>query len=52
MNDGVHPLKNEKGPSILYILSMTWMAEVAVFADIMRVLITSTGEHTVVATNP
>jgi hypothetical protein len=55
MNAGVHPLKNEARPSFLYILDMIVREDIFrsdELAVIILVLITSTGEHTVVATRP
>lgn len=51
---GVQPLKNEAMPSALYIWAIIDKADIspAPPADMIRVLITSTGEHTVVATKP
>lgn len=55
MNEGVHPLKKENTPSDRYMAIVTPIADnlpSAPVADIMRVFITSTGEHAVVATRP
>ena len=55
INDGVQPLKKENNPSDLYMFRVTAIAdnlESAPVALIMRVLMTSTGEHAVVATSP
>lgn len=55
INAGVQPLKNEAMPSDLYICVMIeiddiWRSDA--LAVMIRVLITSTGEQTVVATRP
>lgn len=55
MKAGVQPLKKDRIPSILYICDMIVMDDnlrSEVLADMIRVLMTSTGEHTVVATKP
>lgn len=55
MNAGVQPLKKEAKPSFLYILDMMVREDILRSdepAVIILVLITSTGEHTVVATRP
>lgn len=55
MNAGVQPLKNEGIPSdlnICFIIAVDDILWSFVLADIIRVLMTSTGEHTVVATRP
>jgi hypothetical protein len=48
-------LKNEANPSFRYILDMTFSEDIfrsEEVAVMILVLITSTGEHTVVATKP
>lgn len=55
MKEGVHPLKKESRPSDRYMAIVTPIADnlpSVPVADIMRVFITSTGEHAVVATKP
>lgn len=55
MKEGVHPLKKENRPSDRYMAKVTPIADnlpSVPVADIMRVFITSTGEHAVVATKP
>lgn len=55
MNDGVQPLKKDNNPSDRYMAKVTPIADnfpSAPVADIMRVFITSAGEHAVVATRP